>query len=99
MLRPDFCTTVSPNEYDCVGQFEQAVKEANKFHKRMHEECPPPYFTFDYGKLYGLVKFYAETKAAEQGVQSDECEACRDKSYITLGNGNVICWYCGRIRR
>jgi hypothetical protein len=43
--------------------------------------------------------FFAGMEAVEQGVQSDECEACRDKSYVTLGNGNVICWYCGRIRR
>lgn len=68
MLRPDFCTAVFPNEYDCVGGFEQAVKEANKFHKRIHEDLPPPYYTFDYGKLYGLVKYYADMKAAEQSM-------------------------------
>jgi hypothetical protein len=68
MLHPDFCTTVFPNEYDCIGGFEQAVKEANKFHNRIHEDLPPPYYTFDYGKLYGLVKYYADIKAAEQSM-------------------------------
>lgn len=70
MLRPNFCTTVSPDEYDCVKQFEIAMKEANKFHGSftVHEDCPPPYFTFDYGKLYGLVKYYADIKAAEQSM-------------------------------
>lgn len=28
----------------------------------------------------------------------DECDSCHDKTYITLGNGSVICWYCGRTR-
>ena len=68
MLRPNFCTTVSPDEYDCLTQFDDAVKEANKFHGSfiVHEECPPPYYTFDYGKLYGLVKYYADIKATEK---------------------------------
>ena len=70
MLRPNFCTTVSPDEYDCIEQFEISMKEANKFHGSftVHEDCPPPYFTFDYGKLYGLVKYYADIKAAEQSM-------------------------------
>ena len=70
MLRPDFCTTVDPTEggFDIVSQFEESVKEANRFHKRIHEDCPPPYFFFDYGKLYGLVKYYADIRAAEQSM-------------------------------
>lgn len=70
MLRPNFCTTVSPDEYDCLAQFDEAVKEANKFHGSftIHEDCPPPYYTFDYGKLYGLVSYYADIKAAEQSM-------------------------------
>ena len=27
-----------------------------------------------------------------------ECDKCHDQKPITLGNGTVICWYCGRIR-
>lgn len=69
MLRPDFCTPVFPNEYNCIAQFEQAVAEANKFHKRIHKECPPPYYPFDYGKLYGLVKYYADIRAAEKKMK------------------------------
>jgi len=72
MLQPNFCTTVSPDEYDCLDQFEEAVKDANKFHKKHHPECPPPYYTFDYGKLYGLVKYYAETKGAVRRVNKLE---------------------------
>ena len=64
--KPNFCTVVSPDEYDLVKSFNQAVAEANNFHKRHHEDLPPPYYTFDYGKLYGLVEFYIKTKQQER---------------------------------
>ena len=48
MLRPDFCTTVSPDEYDCIGQFEQAVKEANKYFKKFIRKMRIKYGNFAY---------------------------------------------------
>ena len=68
MIRLDFCTVVMPDEYDYVAQFERAMKDANKYHKRHHEECPSPYFVFDAGKVYGLVLDLQRMKAAQQSV-------------------------------
>lgn len=66
MVKLDFCTTVSPDEYDWLGQFERAMKAANQYHKRTHEECPPPYFMFDAGKVYGLVMKLKELMEKEK---------------------------------
>ena len=57
MRRIDFCTIVSPDEYNYKEQFEDAIDAANHFHKPMkiNEDCPPPYYPFDTGKVYGLV--------------------------------------------
>lgn len=55
LTRPDFCTPVFPDEYNYVAQFDEAIKAANKFHRKINKECPPPYYPIDMGKLYGLV--------------------------------------------
>jgi hypothetical protein len=55
VTRPDFCTTVGIDEYDYVGQFDRAMKEGNRFHKKMQKDCPPPYVMLDAGKVYGLL--------------------------------------------
>jgi hypothetical protein len=46
-----------------------------------------------------LVDELVNLLAAQQSVQSDECDSCHDETYVTLGNGSKICWYCGRTRR
>jgi len=90
MERPNFCTTVFPYEYDYVSQFEEAVKSANKYHKTIHKECPPPYYPFDMGKLYGLVATVQEVDALRARLA--ECErvaealAGRVKGYVHLPN-------------
>lgn len=57
LVRPEFCTSVMPDEYDFIGQFNEAMREANKFHSKMKidENMPPPYYPIDMGKLYGLL--------------------------------------------
>lgn len=65
MERPDFCTVVSPDEYDWFEQFENAVKEANNYHKKIHNDCPPPYYPVDMGKVWGLVIELKKYKDAE----------------------------------
>jgi len=77
MKRPNFCTPVFPNEYDYVTQFEDAVGEANRYHKKIHEECPPPYYPFDMGKLYGLVQTVRDN-AAELATLEAVLDAARE---------------------
>jgi len=62
---PTFCTTVSPTEYDYIEQFNQSIKAANKFHQKLtiDENCPPPYFPLDVGKVHGLITHIAALEA------------------------------------
>lgn len=55
---PSFCTIVGVDEYDYIGQCNEAVNSANKFHGtiNINENCPPPYYPLDVGKFVGLVK-------------------------------------------
>jgi hypothetical protein len=55
VTKPDFCTTVGVDEYNYKEQFDAAMKGANQYHFTIHKECPPPYFPFDAGKVYGLL--------------------------------------------
>ena len=51
---PKWTTTVSPEEYDYIGQFSQMVKLANK-NKEIFCEM-------DVGKVWGLVLAYKEAQ-------------------------------------
>ena len=70
IILPEFCTVVSPDEYDYIAQYNEAVKAANKFHKKIQEECPPPYFPFDMGKICGLVQEVERLKKELGGTQN-----------------------------
>jgi hypothetical protein len=56
-----------PDEYDYFGQMNDAIKAANIFHspRDINEDCPPPYYPIDMGKLYGLVKEVARLREIE----------------------------------
>ena len=90
MVRLDFCTVVMPDEYDFVAQFEQAMKDANKFHKRHHEECPSPYFAFDAGKVYGLVLELQRMNAAQQSVQLTGGDSAPQQALSTSEHGSGL---------
>ena len=81
MVRLDFCTVVMPDEYNYLEQFDSAMEDANKYHKKIRKDCPPPYFLFDAGKVYGLVLELERMKAAQQSAQPDmvvDCPECGD---------------------
>ena len=59
---PTWTTTVSPEEYDYIGQFSKMVKLANKNKETFCE--------MDVGKVWGLVLAYKETKEKLDGFQN-----------------------------
>jgi hypothetical protein len=66
-----------PDEYDYFEQMDDAIKAANEFHAspKINEECPPPYYPIDMGKLYGLVKEVARLREIEAAARTLVVEA------------------------
>jgi hypothetical protein len=67
--RPHFCSVVSPDEYDYIEQFKQSFIDANKFHKRVQDNPPVPYFALDMGKVYGLLAKIDEQAARIRALE------------------------------
>lgn len=73
ITRPDFCTVVCIEEYDYIGQFDRAMKDANKFHATGKDrDCPAPYMMLDAGKAYG---FFLAIKELQEKVKELEATA------------------------
>ena len=95
IINPDFCTTVLIDEYDYLEQFTESIKAANKFHKKMHEECPPPYYPLDMGKVRGLLVAIDDMKSAlapfirlAQNMR-DAIDGLPDDMETTIGGGDA----------